>query len=181
MGLLLHCHQCGTMFADASCPKCGSMAAPDEVYRQITIRGEFRRRRKRYEINQTISVGLIIVQTAMWGTLAALLSMRFWQAFKGHGPAFAQENLAGTILMPAMLGIACVLVTLIWIKAKEWWPVEVKCPGCETCLNNFAWAVVYCPGCGAYLFSRQGDTRALCRPTLAALQAREALGETRNA
>src|SRR6516225_3552361 len=92
-GLLLHCRRCGTMFADASCPKCGYLEAPAEVYKQQNIRGEFRLRRKRYEIHQTISIGLIIVQTAMWGTLAALLSMRFWQAFKGHGPAFAMENM----------------------------------------------------------------------------------------
>src|SRR5262249_25899103 len=107
---------------------------------------------------------------------------RFWHAFKGYGAAYALEDIGSAIVAPVLLCIACVLFTVFCSKAKEWWPVEVKCPACEIRLDKWAWAIVYCPGCGAHLYSPPQKPAPFFRrspvsPTLSG----QRFGETRDA
>jgi hypothetical protein len=177
MGLLMQCHGCGTMIAESVCPKCGFLEAPAAYARQRMIVEEFRRRKFLFETRQAISFGLFIGMFASTAALVALVWMtRLWDSV--FGSAYHAGGVGTKLVPAALLATVAILLGVVWIKSKQWWPIELKCPACDCHLEKLGTQVVYCPACAAYLYSSpRKHTRHPDTTSATPHPARQPLGE----
>jgi ssDNA-binding Zn-finger/Zn-ribbon topoisomerase 1 len=166
MGLLLQCRQCGTLFGDCICPKCGSIEAPAEFQRQRVLIETFRQRKQQCEIHQAISISLVF---GLIATSTALLMLgwmtRFWEPM--FGLAYHTDAISNNSGLAGLLGIASILLSVLCLKARAWWPVELMCPSCNYRLAGPRGKIVDCPQCDAHFdCARRLPNRIAPRRTL---------------
>jgi hypothetical protein len=153
MGFLVQCSQCGTLFAKGLCPRCGHVEDPDIVEKQRWIFEQYQQRKLRCETHWAISLGLfaaVLVTTI--ASVALVWKARDWEWRKLTYDAEMRDF--GRIFASMVLLIAWGALVFLWIKAKQWWPVELACPGCEAPLNHLRDGL-YCSECGVPLETSQ--------------------------
>src|SRR5262249_36637815 len=84
------------------------------------------------------------------------------------GSAYAVEGSGAKMILAALLGMAAIFLGVVWIKAKNWWPIELSCPACGLRLEKWGPQIGCCPGCAVDLHSAPAEESPLRRSTSSA-------------
>lgn len=144
---LATCPNCAQMIAKGSaCPQCrwSENQEEDAVSDQATIE-QFAARKKVHDRNNSIFMYLGFA-TGFIG----LLTMMAWGLFIYRGNIVAFVMLAPLTLSSLCLGGFTAV-------SKNWYPVGLKCPGCDARLDELGMQVEACPACNARLIPDPQD------------------------
>jgi hypothetical protein len=147
------------------CPKCGHADDPADVERLRSILEEFERRKRRQETNYAIYIGLVIGLTAAGVALAIVmwgwnLWDPLWNLFSSPRPGVVPASVPLWLtILACSLAIACVVLGVLLVGAKRWWPTEIQCPACEYNFGPLDKDPNFCPSCSIALRSGKLPSR----------------------